>query len=291
MIHYFPEFDYSFKVLSTILIIFFFFCLNVRPIIKHTNYENTYAVVRLNGQQMDHTKCSRRYLYIFYLIGQSAYNPCQRTKNQKQKRKFLRSSLPMISFGLIVTLTAASGLAFQNYFALDPHQVNTFFGNFMLVILWITNISVFVQNVLYPNHLRNVANKFTIIEQIFLNKCQRRICFIYFTNMYRIKIIAGISCWLLSIVVITSLNIISGRDLSVMLHLSFLMLLSIMASIHALWYLDMMQYYVRFFVDSIEFASQERAHQILFGKSDGLTEAIEKLGYFKHLHYKLWDIA
>lgn len=246
---------------------------------------------------MDLSDLTRVFLYCFYLIGYSAYNPRHLVKvEEKVIRRHptapnLKLNKVSITLGVIIVAVTVSGLIFQNFYDEDDNQVHIFFGNFFFGILFVTNISVVGQSILLQHSLRSVILKFTVIEQIFIWKLKGKPNYEGFGRRYAMKSLLCYALFAVATIQMIVMNMLDHRDMKVSFHLAALSFMSITANMHALFYIDLECFFCRFFVKSIEIAGKARLSYVLFGKGDGTAVVITQLGYYKHVHFKLWDVG
>lgn len=240
--------------------------------------------------KMELSEFSRKYLFIFYVIGQSAFNPKQCTKIRTRKQIVVQN-IPIIVIGHIVILTTLSGITFQNIDTEEFSPINIFFGNTFLLLMCTTNMIAFVQNIRYQNNLKNIINKFAVIEQIFTGRLCIPLSLSKFFRHFRGKVLVCLSLYSMAFAIMLAINTYQERTMKVTLHIFLLMFLGIVASLHALLYIEMEHFFISFFVDNIELAVKTRHAHVLFYEDKSTSAVIMQLGYYKHVHFKLWDIS
>lgn len=246
---------------------------------------------------MDLTELVNRYVFTFFFIGYSAYNPREHKqiigKIPQRCRTNAKQSARIIILGIFIQIVAFSGMSFQNHSASNPDmgQANMFFGNFFVVTFWITNTSVVLQNLIFQNNLPMVHKKMEIIDEIFIGKLRRRPEYTKYAKKYMRNVFTCFVVLTMSVVVMIALNLNFDIDSSVSLHIYLLTYLSIAANMHALFYIDLVNFFGRFYVENVELAGKARVSHVMFGRSDDVSIVIAQLTYFKHVHFKLWDIS
>lgn len=241
---------------------------------------------------MDLAELTTKCLYIFYIIGYSAYNPRQSKQVDEQGSYCsFRKSFSFIIMGMIIHIITFYGLAFKNATESSTEQSHFLFGNFLFIILWVTNISVIVQNLLFQSNLPNVHRNIEIIEEVFISKLEMRPDYSKFSKTFAIKIAASYFFFGIATAVMITEHINHSKNFTVSLCISGLMCLSITANLHALFYIEMQNFLGQYFIDNIKLAGNTNALLMPFGKIKAMCVPISHLIYFKHVHFKLWTIS
>lgn len=241
---------------------------------------------------MDLTELTTKCLYIFYIIGYSAYNPRQsKQADDKSPCCTFRKSLSFIIMGMIIHIIAFYGLAVKNAIESFTHQSQFLFGNFLFIILWVTNISVILQNLLFQSNLPNVHRNIEIIEEIFISKLEIRPDYSKFSKTFAIKVAVSYLFFGVATAVMITEHISHSKNFTVSLCISGLMCLSITANLHALFYIELANFMGQYFIDNIKLAGHTNALLMPFGKNKTMFVPISHLIYLKHVHFKLWTIS
>lgn len=242
---------------------------------------------------MDLSEFSRKYFYLFYICGQSAFNPREQICSQRRKLNFKRKfTLPMILSTLFMVTITVSGIITQNGIdAKDMNLVNFFFGNIFLLGLCTTCYCIIFQNSMHQKNLKIIFHKFTVIEQIFWAHLHQRLSFSDFSRQFRRKLFVCISLFLLAFVAMIFINLYYGNQIRVTMHIFVLMFFTITAQLHALLYIDLEHYLIKSFVKNVQMEGRARIARVLYGKPEDTATISARLGYYKHVHFKLWDIS
>lgn len=241
---------------------------------------------------MDLVAVSRTYLFVFYLLGQSCFNPRHTTYGRARKTiRKTRIHIPNCILTVIVMAITLSGLIFQNQSMKNFNFMGLVFSNFFLVLICVTNFVIIFQNTWHATNIKRVFTKFLMIEQIFLIHLHEKLSFVEFAKRFRNKICVCLSFFMLSFVVMMTIYQARQRGLFMTLHLFVVLLLALMGLLHALFYIDMEQYLIECLVRNLETAANARVTRILFGKTEHSAAIITLLGHYKHVHYKCWDIS
>lgn len=243
--------------------------------------------------EMDLNEFSRIYFYIFYIGGHSAINPRKQICSQRRKLSFKKKfTFPMAVLSLIILAITVSGLVIQNQVTpKDVNLVNFFFGNIFLLVISITNYCIILQNALYRSNLKTIYDKFTVVEQIFWAQLRQRLSFNDLAKELRLKMFTCIALFLLALGAMIVINSHQSGHLHVAVNVFALLFFSITALLHALVYIDLEYYLIKSFVKNVQLAGKSRIARVLYGKPEDSDTIIALLGYYKHVHFKLWDIA
>lgn len=229
---------------------------------------------------------SRKFLFVFFIVGQSSYNPYVTDSGKQTTFYKLLQYLPSVCFGIVVYTSAFT--AFYGFTLGDLSMDKAIY--FIIIYTRVITCSTLIRRTpLFDDQTKLIILKFKRLEQFSFYRLRVQISFVSFARSYRRKLtICLLSFATLFFAKFTtrfnSANYIRQISALSLLFSTFLAILQI------LFYIHLMKYVIRQI--SKNFAS------ILHGKLmvheierwTNLTH-VENYKNFKQIHYRLWELT
>lgn len=233
------------------------------------------------------SKMSERYLYWFYILGLSVYNP--RSNGSSKDCTFIRKSIPSICFLLVTILNGVSSF---DQFASKKVTLNDCLHAVFIIFMVITGIMAFKRS----SFLRGDKYlwKYLIdLEQLISNRLQIDIDFKKFVGCYRRKLICMVlvfSC----LVAFKFIHRIRPGNVIRQIGALNLLLITLGVNFHILFYVDLFNF-------TFETINQHTLKIIETTDTDTFIVNVKKVNFseqivhrfqiLKLIHFQLWKIV
>lgn len=237
----------------------------------------------------------KNYGHFFYLIGQSTFDPLAKTCHKHRKLFFLRYFTYFAIYFTIVLVLTATGLAME-FYALTSVLRNEGSPNLVIgiVVTACSNFAAILQCKLYPNSVEAIHQIFSQVDHILRKNLHRTIFYEPYRNVYRVKFYVLVFLFLIDFIVAIIMNAIFDRELPVTGIGLFLMCISVLSHLHALFYIGLhvfVQEKFRKIIASVCGTKNIRngeKEDAMFSRSRNSRQIVTKIQTYKIVHFKLW---
>lgn len=236
--------------------------------------------------KMLHTKTSERYLYWFYLLGLSAYNPRNTLKEITSSKK----SLPSICFLLITIL---SGVLSFGLFTKKEITLNDCLHAIYVILMVITGVSTFKRSSFLRGDTKYPWKYLINLELLISSRFEIDVDFKKYISAYARKLF----CMLFVFGCYVSFEIfheINERNVARNVGALILLLITLCVNFYMLFYIDLFNFIFGIInqhtLKCID--STQMNHFIIDVKTPNLSDQILQLfERLKLIHLKLWKVT
>lgn len=220
---------------------------------------------------------SRPYFNIFYICGQSPFNPLN--KSSRIFRAVVATLTALIAFTSVVAIVAQFYLS--PFFGVTDSTIACLF----IISELVTTLSVYMQNRFYGANMQILWSKLEVIEKSLLQSFNEPPDVLQFKQMFR-------PYFLLNLVMLFAhcsiKYMIISRYTHLLLQTSILSLqfFSLLANLHMLFYVTVVHYFLKLVSKYMILAFHNRVADLVYSNISGLVEYLVRC---KALHYKIWE--
>lgn len=241
--------------------------------------------------RMDLTELVRNYLFLFFIIGQTAFNPRKYITKERHRLRYRATiTIPVCCTTIIVTTSILCGL-YIPYNSSGSNSSVFLFSNSFIFVMCITNYSILIKNTRWQNNLRRTLSKFMVIEQIFLINLRHRIDFVRLARRYRFKCLLSLLLYAFTLVALIVINMSYNRGNSAAWYIWMLNLFTNLATYHIIFHIDVVYHFTVKLIEHVDCSGRQRRMRSALDKHirDDSGTICMQLDYYKYLHFKLWE--
>lgn len=235
-------------------------------------------------RNMELSPLSERYLFIFFLLGHSSFNPYASKSGLWNKL----NAIPSTIFLIVSTVLSVFSLVFQYLFdKFHTRTVDKVISCLFIVSAFVSCIAILMRSALFNKKIPNLWYKFQVIEEFANRRRRQKMCFRPFIQSFFRKVCIILAFYILHVYVKVVYRF-SSNDMvnkTSVLTLQFITLISIL---HVAFYVDLLTYIVAAINENVNFAFQRE----IFDLSNwNMKNVMENFRLYKHAHYLMWDIS
>lgn len=234
------------------------------------------------------SKLSERYLFWFYILGLSVYDP--RDNGSSKGCTTMRKSLPSIVFLLITLL---SGILSFNRFVKKQMTLNDCLHVAYIIFMVVTGIVAFKRASFLRGDRKYMWNHLLDLEKLVSSRFQSDVNFAKFAGAYRRKLICMVflfSC----LVAIKFFHRINADNIVRQVAALNLLLITLGVNVHILFYVDLFNFMFEMInhhtLKSIE-ANQGDIFIVDVKRTNFGDQIVHLFQMLKFVHFKLWKLA
>lgn len=228
-----------------------------------------------------------RIVYVFYILGQSAHNPYT---EQFDDGSIIVQYMPSIIFICISITGSAFVLIFQLYHAVDYGRTDSIVAMIYLFSFVLSDATIIVQSLIYHSDMLVVCRKFVELQVYAREKLAVTPNYQNFCCDYLRKAIVIVLCYLAMLGAKYCLrtnesDFILGQGYSV------LRLFTVLAKLHALFYVHLLKNVMRCYVKDIHVIIVQKQSGIRMSRDDGFSRLAEQMRNIKLIYLDLYEIS
>lgn len=237
------------------------------------------------------------YGHLFYLVGQSTYNPLMRSHYLNIKSLPLHYYRYIGAYFAVVAALVVAGVSLELHALLLGDEKATPLLAITIALTACSNFSAIFQNKCYPNSLDKLHRLFFQIDLLFRKNLRRTFSYQSYRLNYSIKFYVCIFLGIFNLVVVITLNAINDRELVITSIEMTLKCLSMLVNLHAVFYIGLHVFNQENFckiINSVSHANNARSEQredVLLGQLLNCRQIMTNIQIFKIIHFKLWKAS
>lgn len=244
---------------------------------------------------MDYEAFAHRFLYLFYLIGFSACNPCaaHTIPIETWKTRLIQFVPTFFYLALTITLCIVSEYE-QSHSSYFVETTNTIVAFMLIFSECILNFTVIGQTIWFRRHFQRMCRKYIIFEKYIHVRLNHSVEFMSFQSSFCRVVGLQLLPFLVTLIVRkTLLSFTVNLMLENMLMMS--KFLAIVVNLHIIIHVKLLNFFYAFAVDwlktQVTLFSAPRAINAYDSMASITYSGRNKMHQMKFIHFKLWDIS
>lgn len=234
---------------------------------------------------MELSPISERYLFIFFLLGHSTFNPY----SYKSRCLVRFNFLPSILFLIITVSLSIFSLTFQYWYdQFFRRTVDKVISCLFIMSAFLSCLTILHRTTITNKKLQNLWHKFQVIEEFTNRRRKGKMCFQPFIKSYFRKVCIVLVFYVLHVYV-KVINRFSSNDIINKSPVLILQLITNIALLHIIFYVDLLTYIVLALNENANVAFEHNSIVDLYDMN--IKDILAKYRLYKHAHYLIWDIS
>lgn len=226
-----------------------------------------------------------RIIYVFFVLGQSAYNPYAKPRNDGS---IIMQYIPSIIFLCISFCVSAFTLIYQMYYAVNYGRTDSIAAFLFVASDSLSNAVVVVQLFMYSRTTRDVYRKFLEVQSYARQKLAIQLdyqmyCYGYLRKIIFMVILYALMCAAKFCIRTSESDFILGQCYCA------LRLFNMLGKSHALLYVDMLENIVSACYSRVTFVEDKNIPRII--PRNEITKVLNSMKHYKAMHFKLYEIS
>lgn len=229
---------------------------------------------------------SKKYLFIFFILGQSSFNPHSNTDKKSFFFKFLHF-LPSVLF---ILLTYATGVTCFYGFRMTDMSVDKVIYAIIIITRLVTCTILMQRTPFFDTQMKVLITKLVKMEYFASHGLRFQLSYIVFDRNYcqKVRIILASYVTLVCAKFLTRVSDINYvRQISAL----FLLLTTTLAILHILFYVYLMKCVIAQISRNVVNMFHRKIVQIQEFKEWKNLISVENFRNFKQAHFKLWELT